>query len=179
MIASVPNSADSKCNLRIVQPNNSTSRLDQLHFCSYFDSSVAEVYPLPVFHTPLCAMDASIFMTVPLIDAPIFVTVYEYGSESPHLYLHGSAYSQLWVADNGLVLYAGVRGHTGWNGEFRSLSFNMASLSFRFNGMQLYRWACGWFGFDNAGRPIRLTQLCRLQYDYAKEVWLLANDGTM
>ena len=116
--------------------------------------------------------------SLPVIDAPIFVTVYEYGSES-HLYLHGSAYSQLWVADNGLVLYAGIRGHTGWHGDFHNFSFNMASLRFRFNGILLYRWACGWFGVDNAGRPIRLTQLYRLQYDYANEVWLPANDGTM
>ena len=115
---------------------------------------------------------------LPLIDAPIFVTVYQYDGESPHLYLHGSAYSQLWVADNGLVLYAGVRGHTGWHGEFRSLSFNMASLRFRFNGILHYRWAYGWFGVDYAGRQIRLTQLCRLQYDYANEVWVPANDGT-
>ena len=117
--------------------------------------------------------------SLPLIAAPIVVTVYQYDNESAQGYLHGSDYSQLWVADNGLVLYAGVRGHTGWHGEFRSLSFNMASLRFRFNGLLLYRWTHGWFGVDTAGRQIRLTQLCRLQYDYANEVWPLANDGTM
>ena len=114
--------------------------------------------------------------SLPPIDAPIFVTVYEYGSES-HLYLHGSAYSQLWVADNGLVLYAGVRGHTGWQGAFHlyESSFHMARLNFWVSGIDLYRWACGWFGVDNAGRQIRLTQLYRLQYDYANEVWVPAN----
>ena len=122
-------------------------------------------------------MEAPIFMTVPLIAAPIFVTVYEYGSEAD-LYLNGSAYSQLWVADNGLVLYAGIRGHTGWHGNFHEMLFNMASLRFRFNSVILYRWAYGWSGVESAGRQIQLTQLYRLQYDYANEVWVPANDGT-
>ena len=119
-------------------------------------------------------MDAPMLMTVPLIDAPIFVTVYEYGSES-HLYLHGSAYSQLWVADTGRVLYAGIRGPTEWHGTFQEITFNMAWLSFRFNSILLYRYGYGWWGVDNAGRQIQLTKLMRLQYDYANEVWVPAN----
>ena len=119
----------------------------------------------------MCAMES-----LPVIDAPIFVTVYEYGIGGVK-----GRYSQLWVADNGLVLYAGVRGHTGWQGAFHlyESSFHMARLNFWVSGIDLYRWACGWFGVDNAGRHIRLTQLYRLQYDYANEVWVPANDGTM
>ena len=105
--------------------------------------------------------------------------MYQYDNASdPGRPLHGSGWAQIWAADNGLVLYAGIRGHTGWHGNFHEMLFNMASLRFRFNSVLLYRWAYGWSGVDSAGRQIQLTQLYRLQYDYANEVWVSANDGT-
>ena len=118
--------------------------------------------------------------SLPLIDAPIAVTVYQYDNASdPGRPLHGSCWAQLWAADTGRVLYAGIRGATEWHGTFQEITFNMAWLSFRFNSILLYRWGYGWWGVDNAGRQIQLTQLMRLQYDYANEVWVPANDGTM
>ena len=115
-----------------------------------------------------------------LPDSPTAVTVYQYDNASfPGSPLHGSIWAQLWAADTGRVMYAGIRGPTEWHGTFQEITFNMAWLSFRFNSILLYRYGYGWWGVDNAGRQIQLTQLMRLQYDYANEVWVPANDGTM
>ena len=114
--------------------------------------------------------------SLPLIDAPIAVTVYQYDNASdPGRPLHGSCLAQLWAADTGRVLYAGIRGPTEWHGNFQEITFNMAWLSFRFYSILLYRYGYGWWGVDNAGRQIQLTKLMRLQHDYANEVWVPAN----
>ena len=112
--------------------------------------------------------------------APTAVTVYQYDNASdPGRPLHGSCCAQLWATDTGRVLYAGIGGPTEWHGTFQEITFNMAWLSFRFNRIVLYRYGYGWWGVDKAGRQIQLTKLMRLQYDYANEVWVPANDGTM